>query len=111
MFSLFLAVFSIINSFNYPLQPSQISLISMFNIGVPSFFLALEANEGKQKGRFLTQTLIRALPAALTSFFSIAALVIFARLFELPETDIGTASTYLLSGRIYYIAAVIYTSK
>lgn len=97
MFSLFLALFSIINSFTYPLQPSQISLISMFNIGVPSFFLALEANEGKQRGRFLTQTLIRVLPAALTSFFSIAALVIFAKLFELPDTDIGTASTYLLS--------------
>lgn len=97
MFSLFLAVFSIINSFSYPLHPSQISLISMFNIGVPSFFLALEANEGKQSGRFLVQTLIRALPAALTSFLSIAALVVFARLFDLPESDIGTASTYLLS--------------
>ena len=97
MFSLFLAVFSIINWFEYPLQPSQISLISMFNIGVPSFFLALEPNENKQDGRFLIQTVIRALPAALTSFFSIAALVVFARLFDLPESDIGTASTYLLS--------------
>ena len=97
MFSLFLAVFSIINSFEYPLQPSQISLISMFNIGIPSFFLVLEPNEKKQEGRFLIQTLIRALPAALTSFFSIAALVVFARLFQLPDTDIGTASTYLLS--------------
>lgn len=97
MFSLFLAVFSIINWFEYPLQPSQISLISMFNIGVPSFFLALEHNEKKQEGRFLTQTLIRALPAALTSFLSIATLVIFSRMFNLPDTDIGTASTYLLS--------------
>ncbi len=97
MFSLFLAVFSIINSFSYPLQPSQISLISAFNIGVPSFFLALEANEGKQRGRFLTQTLLRALPAAITSFLSIAAMVLFARMFNLPETDIGTASTYLLA--------------
>lgn len=97
MFSLFLAVFSIINSFDYPLQPSQISLISMFNIGIPSFFLALEANEEKQKGRFLSRTLIRALPAAATSFLSIAALVLIANLFELPKSDIGTASTYLLS--------------
>lgn len=97
MFSLFLAVFSVLNSFEYPLQPSQVSLISMFNIGIPSFFLALEPNEKKQEGRFLTQTLIKALPAALTSFFSIAALVAFARLFELPDTDIGTASTYLLA--------------
>lgn len=97
MFSLFLAVFSIINSFNYPLQPSQISLISMFNIGIPAFFLALEANEKKQEGKFLTSTLLKALPASITSFLSIAALVMFAQLFELPTTDIGTASTYLLS--------------
>lgn len=97
LFSLFLAVFSIINSFDYPIQPSQISLISMFNIGIPSFFLALEANEVKQSGRFLSQTLIRALPASLTSFLSIAALVVFAKLFELTKSDIGTAGTYLLS--------------
>lgn len=97
MFSLFLAIFSIINSFSYPLKPSQISLVSMFNIGIPSFFLALEANEGKQSGHFITQTLLRALPASLTSFVSIAALVLFAQLFNLPDSDIGTASTYLLS--------------
>lgn len=97
MFSLFLAVFSIINSFSYPLKPSQISLVSMFNIGIPSFFLALEANEDKQPGHFITQTVLRALPASLTSFASIAALVVFAQMFHLPGSDIGTASTYLLS--------------
>lgn len=97
MFSLFLAVFSIINSFTYPLQPSQVSLVSMFNIGIPSFFLALERNEAKQHGRFIVQTIIRALPAAITSFVSIAALVVFSKLFNLPEDGIGTASTYLLS--------------
>ena len=93
MFSLFLAIFSIINSFSYPLKPSQISLVSMFNIGIPSFFLALEANEDKQSGHFITQTVLR----ALTSFASIAALVVFAQMFHLPDSDIGTASTYLLS--------------
>ena len=97
MFSLFLALFSIINSFSYPLKPSQISLVSMFNIGIPSFFLALEANEDKQSGHFIAQTVLRALPASLTSFVSIAALVVFAQMFHLPDSDIGTASTYLLS--------------
>ena len=33
LFSLFLGIFSIIRIFAYPLQPSQVSLISMFNIG------------------------------------------------------------------------------
>jgi len=97
IFSLLLAAFSIINTFTYPLQPTQISLVSMFNIGVPAFLLALEPNEKKQHGRFLKVTLIRSLPAALTSFFTIAALVVFGKVFSIGDTDVGIASTFLLS--------------
>lgn len=97
IFSLLLAFFSIYNAFSYPLEPNQVSLISMFNIGVPAFLLALEPNEKKQEGRFIRSTLIKSLPAALTSFFAIAALVLFSQLFEIPAVEIGTASTYLLS--------------
>lgn len=97
IFSLLLAIFAIVNSFTYPLQPNQVSLISLFNIGMPAFLLALEPNEGKQEGRFILRTLKRALPASLTSFFSIAALVLFGQLFEISSEDISTASTYLLA--------------
>jgi len=97
IFSMLLAVFSIINAFTYPLQPAQVSLVSMFNIGVPAFLLALEANEKKQHGRFLKVTLLKSLPAALTSFFTIAALVVFGKVFSISEKDIGIASTFLLS--------------
>lgn len=97
IFSLLLAAFSIINSFTYPLNPSQVSLISFFNIGAPAFLLTLEDNQQKQENSFLKNTLLRAMPAALTSFFSIAFLVIFGQLFSIPSTEISTASTYLLS--------------
>jgi len=97
IFSMLLALFSIINTFTYPLEPSQISLVSMFNIGIPAFFLALEANEKKQHGRFIKVTLLKALPAALTSFFSIAGLVVFGKVFSITEADVGVASTFLLS--------------
>ncbi len=97
IFSLLLAIFSIIGAFSYPLQPTQVSLISMFNVGVPAFLLALEANEGRQKGRFIRRTLLKSLPAALTSFLAIMSLVLFSSLFDVPTKDIGTASTYLLS--------------
>ena len=36
--------------FTYPLAPSQISLISMFTIGIPAFFLALEPNKNYYQG-------------------------------------------------------------
>ena len=97
IFSLLLAIFSIYNMFSYPLEPTQVSLISMFNVGIPAFFLAFEPNDKKQEGRFINSTLVKSLPAALTSFFAIALLVLFSILFEIPEADVSTASTYLLA--------------
>lgn len=97
LFSMFLAIFSIINTFKYPLNPSQISLISAFNIGLPAFLLALEPNDTKQKNHFMRETILKSLPAALTSFLCIASMVIFGQVFHIAESDVSTASTYLLS--------------
>ena len=97
IFSLLLAIFSIVSIMTYPLKPSQITLVSMFNIGLPGFLLALENNEKKQKDRFLSVTLKRSVPAALTSFFSIAALVVFGQVFSISASDIGVASCFLLA--------------
>ncbi len=93
IFSLLLAVFSIIGTFMYPLRPTQVSLISTFNIGLPAFLLALEPNEKKQRGSFIRTTLFGAMPPALTSFFSIATMVLFAQLFNISQADVSTAST------------------
>lgn len=97
IFSLLLAIFSIILTLSYPLRPNQVSLISTFNIGIPAFLLALEPNEKKQEGSFIRHTLYNALPAAITSFFAIAVMVFFGQLFDISDKDISTASTYLLS--------------
>lgn len=97
IFSLSLAIFSIFGAFVYPLEPNQVSLISMFNIGVPAFLLAFEPNEKKQKGRFIIEVLLHSIPAALTSFVAIATMVLFADVFDISEYDVSTASTYLLS--------------
>jgi len=69
----------------------------MFNIGAPAFLLSLEPNIKKQDQRFLQKTILTALPAALTSFFFIAAMVVFGQVFNISETDVGVASTYLLA--------------
>ena len=97
IFSLLLSVFSIANVLAYPLEPSQISLISMFNIGIPAFFLAMEPNEKKITGRFLPKVLLRAMPAALTDFLAIAALVVFAGTFGVASEDVSVAATFLLA--------------
>lgn len=97
IFSFLMAVFSACFMLNYPLEPAQISLISMFTIGIPGFFLALQPNTEAIHGRFLSNVLIKALPAGLTDFLVVGALVIFGRVFGVNETDISTACTMLLA--------------
>ena len=82
IFSMLLAIFSVILMLDYPLEPSQVSLISMFTIGIPSFVLALEPNKELIRGHFLTNVLVRALPAGLTDFIVVSGLVIFCREFQ-----------------------------
>nr|WP_294493597.1 cation-translocating P-type ATPase [uncultured Mediterraneibacter sp.] len=97
IFSLLLSLISVVFMFTYPLEPSQISLISMFTIGVPAFFLALEPNKNIIKGHFLTNVFLKALPAAITDALAVGALVIFGRTFDVNSTDISTAATMLLA--------------
>lgn len=97
IFSFMLAIFSLVFMYTYPLSPSQISLISMFNIGIPAFFLALEPNKNIIEGHFLTNAILKSLPAALTDFFAVASLVIFGNVFGVPAADIATASTMLMA--------------
>ena len=97
IFSFLLSLFSIVNVLVYPLVPSQVSLVSLFNIGIPAFFLAVEPNNKKIEGHFLKRVLIKAMPAALTDFFAIAAMVVFGNTFGVSEEDISVASTFLLA--------------
>ncbi len=97
IFSLLMAVFSACFMFSYPLEPSQVSLISAFTIGIPGFFLALQPNKEIIRGSFLSNVLIKALPAGLTDFIVVGALVIFGRVFGVDEADISVACTMLLA--------------
>ena len=97
IFSFLLSLISVVFMFTYPLEPSQISLISMFTIGVPAFFLAMEPNKNMIKGHFLTNVFLKALPAAITDALAVGALVIFGRTFGVDPTDISTAATMLLA--------------
>ena len=97
IFSFILSIFTMVLMLAYPLKPSQIALISMFTIGIPAFLLALEPNKKIIKGKFMTNVIIRALPAAITDALVVGALVIFGRTFDIGENDISTAATMLLA--------------
>lgn len=97
IFSMLLAIFSMILMLDYPLEPSQISLISIFTIGVPSFFLALEPNKNKIQGKFMSNVMIKALPAALTNFIVVSGLVMFCREFQVDAECVSTSCTILVT--------------
>lgn len=97
IFSFLLALFSMAFMISYPLQPSQVSLVSMFTIGVPAFCLAMEPNKKIIEGHFLTNVLLKALPAGLTDVLIVGFLTVFGHVFGLPSDEISTAATLLMA--------------
>lgn len=97
IFSLLMSVMAIFFGITYPLKPAHISLISMFTIGLPGLCLSQIPNRDLIKGKFMTNILLKALPAGLTDAVIVAAMVFFGNIFESAQEDISTASTILLS--------------
>ena len=97
IFSLLLSIFSIVLLVNYPLEPSQISLISMFTIGIPAFFMSLEPNTDRINGHFLSNVLFKALPGGLTDFLVVSCLYTFCMEFNVNETDVSPSCTVILA--------------
>lgn len=97
IFSMLLGIFSVIFMLEYPFEPSQISLISMFTIGIPAFLLALEPNNNSISGNFLSNILFRALPAGVTSFLIVSGLVVFSEEFKVDAACISTSCTVLVA--------------
>lgn len=96
IFSFLLSIFSMAFMLTYPLEPSQISMIGMFTIGIPAFLLALEPNKKMIEGHFLTNVLLKALPAGLTDVLLVAFLTVFGQVFGLTSSEISTVATLLM---------------
>lgn len=96
IFSLLLSIYSIIFAMQYPLEPNQVSLGSAFTIGIPAFLLTFEENQKKQQnGNFMKKVFSNSLPAAITSFLAIVAMVRVSALFNVGGQEITTACSYL----------------
>lgn len=60
----------------YPFVPIQLTLISAFTIGIPSFVLALEPNKDLVRGHFLPNAVVHSIPGAVCAVVSIVVLTI-----------------------------------
>ncbi|MBQ8157214.1 HAD-IC family P-type ATPase [Candidatus Saccharibacteria bacterium] len=95
-FSLTTSLVAILLAIKYPILPAQISLISMFTIGVPGFLLSQLPNNNLIKGSFIYNILSRAVPGGLTDMLIVAMMMIAGAIFGFASEEISTASTILL---------------
>lgn len=95
LFSFLLSVVTVFTPFNYPFTPIQLTLISCFTVGIPTFFLALEPSRDRITGSFLSTVLQRALPGALVVMLYVILIQSFAPLLQLTETETATLYVYL----------------
>ncbi len=108
-FSFTTSLIAILLAIKYPLLPTQISLISMFTIGVPGFLLSQLPNTDLIKGSFTYNILTRAVPGGLTDMIVVALMMIIGTIFNIPSEEISTASTILLA--VVGLAMVYRASK
>lgn len=71
LLSITLAALFVFLPWEYPFQPIQMTLISAFTIGIPSFVLALEPNKDRIRGRFLENVVVRSIPGAVCAVLAI----------------------------------------
>ena len=96
--SLGLALSCVIAGFSYPFIPFHMTLISALTIGTPSFFLAMEPNYERVKGKFLPTVLGKALPGGLTNLLMVLLAQLILRLMGIPGAQISTTCAAILGG-------------
>ncbi len=82
-FSYLLSLLMLVLPLSYPFHPIQMTLVSTFTVGIPSFFLAMEPNRERVKGGFLPTILKNALPGALTNLALVMIIFMFTKLMGL----------------------------
>lgn len=95
IYTVLLILFSIGVSTKYFFVPIQLTLITGFTIGIPSFILALEPNHDLVTGNFLLKIVSKSLPVAITVVINIMLITAFRQTFHLSYALSSTLSVFL----------------
>ena len=109
IYTISLIIFSIISFQKYFFIPIQLTFITTFTIGAPSFVLALEPNKKLVRGNFLFKVFAKALPTALTVVFNVVIVSAFSSVFGLSYELQSTLSVVIttITG-LYYLFKICY---
>ena len=102
IYSFLLTILFLFINYEYPFIPIQLTLTSMFTIGIPSFILALEPNNEIVKGNFLTNIISKSIPAALTIIFNIVTIMIIKTIFNI-DSSISSTLCVIMTGLTGFI--------
>lgn len=90
IYNLLLALIFAIIPAQLPYEPNDMTIIGAVTIGIPSFLLALEPNNERITGRFITKVLTHALPGALTVVISVMGVVISSYIYSFSSTELNS---------------------
>lgn len=109
LYTMMLILFSIFSLQKYFFIPIQLTFITTFTIGIPSFVLALEPNNKLIKGNFLFKIVSRSLPVALTVLFNIILIWLISNNHHYSYELRSTLSVLLttITG-LYYLFKICY---
>jgi len=98
LFTIILCITTLILRISYPFTPSQMLLLEMFVIGLPSFMMTFQPNAELIRGNFIPQVMKKSIPCALLMFVSILSIVILnENTTTLSSTEYTTLCTLLLT--------------
>ena len=90
IFSFVMALVSLVFVLPYPLSPAQLGLVNCMTIGMPAFILAMEPNRDLVRGKFLRNTVRKALPAAITDVILVCGVMLFYLAAKLDDVAMST---------------------
>lgn len=102
-YSVMLTLIYILIPYPYPMAPLQMMPVNELTIGIPAFFLALQANYARPKGKFFSHLLEHTLPAGITVVINTLYLQIASIFFDIPTADSSTMIVFLIGVMGFYL--------
>ena len=102
VYSVLLTLIYIFIPYPYPIAPLQMMPINELTIGIPSFFLALQANYSRPEGKLLTNILEHTIPTAITVVINTLYIQAAGILFHIPTTETSTMVVFLIGIMGFY---------
>ncbi|MEJ6400065.1 HAD-IC family P-type ATPase [Nicoliella lavandulae] len=106
IYSTILTILFIFATHDYPFLPIQLTPISTFMVGIPSFVLAFEPNYQRVTNQFITKIIEVAVPVALSIVFYVLAILFAARYWPMSYAQTSTLSV-LATGICCWIALIM----